>query len=253
MCSQDKESEEDTLIDILKTLMEECKVVYKETSSRETNKVQRVSFIADDEEGDTLGALPCQLPPKELNPGSFTFPSTIGNLNLHAMEDLEASVNVMPKSIFEKKKLASLKETSMVQRTQSYDNESVDTLDSPGSIQGLKDNHKDVVRTPNLERIISRWHVCKPVQDRLGCSSNGCAFRIMKDKVKSIKSTILNEWVMDSFDVEVDFGKTQDDPYLRRFDEYKEQFDNEIEQLASEYDLRVGRKKYALEDMWGEM
>ncbi|GKC16676.1 hypothetical protein Tco_1013458 [Tanacetum coccineum] len=53
-----------------------------------------------------------------------------------------------------------------------------------------------------------------------------------------------------SFDVEVDFGKTRDYPYLRSFDEYKEEFDNEIELLANEYDLRVGRKRYALDDVW---
>nr|GEV30390.1 uncharacterized mitochondrial protein AtMg00810-like [Tanacetum cinerariifolium] len=43
---------------------------------------------------------------------------------------------------------------------------------------------------------------------------------------------------------------TRDDLYSRRFDEYKEKFDSEIEQLANEYDLRVGRKKYALDDIW---
>nr|GFB26855.1 hypothetical protein [Tanacetum cinerariifolium] len=31
----------------------------------------------------------------------------------------------------------------------------------------------------------------------------------------SIRNKVLNEWVMDSFDVEVDFGKTQDEPYSR--------------------------------------
>ncbi|GJW65208.1 putative ribonuclease H-like domain-containing protein [Tanacetum coccineum] len=61
-----------------------------------------------------IGALPCQLPPKELNPWSFTLPCTIGTLNLYVMIDLEASVNVMPKSIFEHLKLANLKETDMV-------------------------------------------------------------------------------------------------------------------------------------------
>ncbi|GKE00117.1 hypothetical protein Tco_1388100, partial [Tanacetum coccineum] len=38
------------------------------------------------------------------------------------------------------------------------------------------------------------------------------------------------------------FGKTLDDPYSRRFDEYKEEFDSEIEQLANKYDLRVGSR-----------
>ncbi|GKA48291.1 hypothetical protein Tco_0741249 [Tanacetum coccineum] len=47
-----------------------------------TNKLQGVSFIADDDvlEGDILSKfLPCQLPPKELNPGSFTLSCTIGS------------------------------------------------------------------------------------------------------------------------------------------------------------------------------
>ncbi|GKA95986.1 phospholipase-like protein [Tanacetum coccineum] len=253
MCRQDKESEEDA----------------------------GVSFVADDEEGDTSGALPCKLPPKELNLGSFTLPYIIGNFYLYVMAYLGASVNAMPKSIFEHLKLASLKETSTIvkmanmtkktplgiienilvkigkflfpsdfiiidmlgepnetmilgrpflatihvqidvfkreislgigedrvkfdmdggishsrnpvekiymasfiheeeyfnpleikddvfsyespaclifkQHTHSYDNESIDTLDSAGSIQGLKENREDVVRTLNLERIVSR-------------------------------------------------------------------------------------------------
>nr|GFD15723.1 hypothetical protein [Tanacetum cinerariifolium] len=71
------------------------------------------SFVAE-EEGDTSGTLPCHLRHKELNPGSFTLPCTISNLNLYAMADLGASVNIMPKLIFEHLKLANLKETSMV-------------------------------------------------------------------------------------------------------------------------------------------
>nr|GEX79438.1 RNA-directed DNA polymerase, eukaryota, reverse transcriptase zinc-binding domain protein [Tanacetum cinerariifolium] len=42
---------------------------------------------------------------------------------------------------------------------------------------------------------------------------------------------------------------TKDDPYSKRFDEYKEEFGNEIEQLSNEYDLIVGRKRYALDDV----
>ncbi|GJX08960.1 hypothetical protein Tco_0198819 [Tanacetum coccineum] len=40
------------------------------------------------------------------------------------------------------------------------------------------------------------------------------------------------------------------DPYSRDFEEYKAVFDNEIEQLANEYELRIGRKGYILEDIW---
>ncbi|GJS12391.1 putative ribonuclease H-like domain-containing protein [Tanacetum coccineum] len=74
MTRQDKEEEEDALIDILKIV----------------------------------------LPPKEMNPGSFTLSCTIGNLKLYVMTDLGAGVNVMPKSLFEHFQLADLKETSMV-------------------------------------------------------------------------------------------------------------------------------------------
>nr|GEW12445.1 hypothetical protein [Tanacetum cinerariifolium] len=56
--------------------------------------------------------------------------------------------------------------------------------------------------------------------------------------------------VKDIFDVEVDFGKTRYDLYSRRFDEYNEEFNTKIEELANEYDLRVGRKRYALDDVW---
>ncbi|GJS45696.1 hypothetical protein Tco_0595817 [Tanacetum coccineum] len=181
------------------------------------------------------------------------------------------------------------------QHTQSYDNESVDTIDLANNMQELKDKHNDMVRGPNLERIISRWHVCKPVRvfydnecgkvfgmwptcnlDLSFCSEydaiygkgkNGMLEQWMcfrdherqsvggnrmtfVDFLKSVRNAVLNEWVLDSFDVEIDYGKTRDDPYSRRFDEYKKVFDNEIEQLGYKYDLRIGNKGYALDDVW---
>ncbi|GKA97701.1 phospholipase-like protein [Tanacetum coccineum] len=69
MSGHDKESEEDTLIDILKSLVGECKVVHTnkstriEASSHGTNEVQGVSFVTE-KQGDISEALPCQLPPK---------------------------------------------------------------------------------------------------------------------------------------------------------------------------------------------
>ncbi|GJV45516.1 hypothetical protein Tco_1430052 [Tanacetum coccineum] len=88
MCGQDKKNEEDALVAILKSLVGECKAVYAnkgaqiEKSLDGTNEVQGVSFVVDDDiqnvEGVISRALPCQLPPKELNPLSFTHPCTIG-------------------------------------------------------------------------------------------------------------------------------------------------------------------------------
>ncbi|GJR13012.1 hypothetical protein Tco_0795664 [Tanacetum coccineum] len=77
----------------------QCKAVYDDapiynTSSNETNDIHGVSFI-NVQEGDDLPSegLPCQLPPKEINSGSFTLPFTIGSLNFYVMADLRASVN----------------------------------------------------------------------------------------------------------------------------------------------------------------
>ncbi|GKB31443.1 hypothetical protein Tco_0870844 [Tanacetum coccineum] len=51
---------------------------------------------------------------KELNPRSFTLPCTIGKFNFYAMADLDASINVMPRSIFEHLHLTNIKKTNML-------------------------------------------------------------------------------------------------------------------------------------------
>nr|GEW88390.1 hypothetical protein [Tanacetum cinerariifolium] len=70
--------------------------------------------MAQEKDGVPTKVLPCQLPPKELNPRSFTLPCIIGSLNFFAMTDLGASINVIPKSIFKHLKLANLKKTDML-------------------------------------------------------------------------------------------------------------------------------------------
>ncbi|GJS78563.1 DNA-binding pseudobarrel domain-containing protein [Tanacetum coccineum] len=70
-----------------------------ETSSNGTNKLHGVSFIDDDvqvsKETDKVQSevFPCQLPPKELSPRSFTLPCTIDSLNLYVVADLGASID----------------------------------------------------------------------------------------------------------------------------------------------------------------
>ncbi|GKD53692.1 hypothetical protein Tco_1287079, partial [Tanacetum coccineum] len=87
-----------------KAIFANNKVPTDEASSKETTKLQGVSFISDDNvvvpeeiEERIQGVLTCQLPPNELNPGSFTLPCIIGSLNFYAMADLGASVNIMPR------------------------------------------------------------------------------------------------------------------------------------------------------------
>ncbi|GJZ72470.1 reverse transcriptase domain-containing protein [Tanacetum coccineum] len=85
------------------------------TANQETirpNKLHGVSFISETK-SDTPDALQ-HLPPKELNPGSFTLPCKIDKFNFYSMADLGASINVMPKSIFEHLLLTNLKKTNML-------------------------------------------------------------------------------------------------------------------------------------------
>ncbi|GKA43996.1 hypothetical protein Tco_0736720, partial [Tanacetum coccineum] len=85
------------------------------------SKVHGVSFLSDtnlqiveEENVEQTKVLSCQLPPKELNPGSFTPPCTIGKLIFYAMTDLGASVNVLPRGIYEYLKLTNLMRTDML-------------------------------------------------------------------------------------------------------------------------------------------
>nr|GEZ68485.1 hypothetical protein [Tanacetum cinerariifolium] len=54
------------------------------------------------------------LPPMEQHPRDFTLPCTIGNFNFYAMADLGASINVMPKGIFDFLKVTNLSKTNML-------------------------------------------------------------------------------------------------------------------------------------------
>ncbi|GKE17479.1 hypothetical protein Tco_1425056, partial [Tanacetum coccineum] len=76
-------------------LVFQCKAIFAnneaptdEASFKGTTELQGVSYISDDNvqvpketEERPQGVLSCQLPLKELNPGNFTFPCTIGDPN----------------------------------------------------------------------------------------------------------------------------------------------------------------------------
>ncbi|GKF82537.1 hypothetical protein Tco_0244193 [Tanacetum coccineum] len=101
----------------------QCKVVnddhetqHRPISSRKLNNLHRASDFLEtpNKEGLTTKDIQCQLPPKELNLGNFTLPCTISNFNFYGMADLGASVNVMPRNIFEYLRLANLRNTNML-------------------------------------------------------------------------------------------------------------------------------------------
>ncbi|GJW74176.1 hypothetical protein Tco_0133546 [Tanacetum coccineum] len=64
------------------------------------------------------------------------------------------------------------------------------------------------------------------------------------------REKLFNEWVLDSFDVEADKANMFANPYSRIFDEYMRIFINEVEQLSNEYELKIGKKGYVLDDVW---
>ncbi|GJZ29524.1 putative ribonuclease H-like domain-containing protein [Tanacetum coccineum] len=103
-----KEFHTKTASEVPNSLVGQCKEVYANdevpSENASSNATNEVSFIANNEaqvtqEEDDVPTkvLPCQLPPKELNPGSFTLPCTIGSLNSYAMADLGIVENVLVK------------------------------------------------------------------------------------------------------------------------------------------------------------
>ncbi|GJW43770.1 phospholipase-like protein [Tanacetum coccineum] len=60
-----------------------------------------------------------------------------------------------------------------------------------------------------------------------------------------VKKTLLKTWLIDCFQEDV-----VKDPRERSFDDYKWMFDLEIDQLADEYELGIGKKGHMLEDIW---
>ncbi|GJZ53907.1 zinc knuckle CX2CX4HX4C containing protein, partial [Tanacetum coccineum] len=91
----------------------QIKIVTSDHETSGLNKLHGVSFISGPE-SDIPKVLQHQLPPKELNLGSFTLPYTIGKFNFYAMANLGASINVMPRSIFEHLHPTNLKKTNVL-------------------------------------------------------------------------------------------------------------------------------------------
>ncbi|GJY96286.1 reverse transcriptase domain-containing protein [Tanacetum coccineum] len=98
----------------------QCKAMYANKETPRDNKPHEASFVFDkythvvQEKYVSSKILPCQLPPKELNPGNFTSPYTIGSVKFYVITDLGTSVDVIPKSLFEHLKLARLKKINML-------------------------------------------------------------------------------------------------------------------------------------------
>ncbi|GKB42589.1 copia protein [Tanacetum coccineum] len=160
--------------------------------------------------------------------------------------------------------------------THPHSDESIGTVDSSDDMQELKGSQEDEVGSHPLENVVSRWHVCKPVRVTVkDCEKDYGKWPTYNPDLNFCsgydviygeeESGMLKQWicfqdherhkVRGNGMIFADFLKVRyenkniddDDPYSRRFDVYKEKFDSEIEQLANEYDLKVGSRYKVVE------
>ncbi|GJV57884.1 reverse transcriptase domain-containing protein [Tanacetum coccineum] len=295
---------------------DQCKSFYTNKEAPLNNASPKVSSVCtkySQNEGASSRILPCQLPPKELNPGNFTLPCTIGSLNFYAMADLGASVNVIPKSMFEHLKLAGLTKTDMlVEMVDTTKRTPIGIVENvlvkinkflfPSDlvVMDMLNTHNEtmILGRPFLATIHARIYVFNK-EISLGIRDDKIAFDMDKKThnfnspigdiymIKSIsdnkytsyttsdassrfttvqgnlnprpkdypfkdwlltkvghtnicepvKKALLKTWLLDSFKEEL-----VKDPRSRSFDDYKWMFDLEVNQLADEYELGIGKK-----------
>ncbi|GJZ13988.1 RNA-directed DNA polymerase, eukaryota, reverse transcriptase zinc-binding domain protein [Tanacetum coccineum] len=224
---------------------------------------------------------------EEVKYGEFgrSFANNRGNGAKYRIE-LGASINVMPYSLFKILQLTNLKETSMmvemVDMTRKAPIGMVENvlvkidkfvfpsdfmiIDMPGNVSemmilgrqflatihaqiyvfhgeislGIREDREPRVKRKEMAEILdscpitSRWHV------KIGHTHVD----------ESVKNMALNEWILDIFDIEADFTGICNDLYSRSLYEYMSAFDNEIEQFTNQYELRIRKKGYILDDIW---
>ncbi|GJS99934.1 mutator type transposase [Tanacetum coccineum] len=215
---------------------EQAKVVnveHEESSSTKNLKnLHGISFLFDSQEENTND----QLPTKESNPGHFTFPCTIGNFNFYAMTDLGASVNVLPRNIFEYLELTNLSETEML----------VEMADM------RKKAPLGIVEDSVWSKRYSEW--CNEISHDKKPRPRDYTFKewvkLNKghlDISKSVRKYLFRSWVIDQFTEAFDPNKN---PLERSLDEYNWVFHKEIKQLVDEYEIKIREKGQVLEEIW---
>ncbi|GJV42165.1 BYPASS-related protein [Tanacetum coccineum] len=254
--------------------------VYAIQETTRLNKLHGVSFISGPE-SNTPEVLPHQLPSKELNPGSFTPPCAIDKFNFYAMADLGASINVMPKSIFEHLHLTNLKKTNMLYEMadmskkahlgivenvllpfmrknifgKNEDRISFDTMRKDYSYTNLSEKNFMVrPQSPghsdnqiDYEELASSQESNKP-RPRDYTFREWTLIKVgHTDISEPVKKALLKLWLIDCFQDNSAFVNI---PTHRSFDDYKWEFNLEIDKLADEYELGIRKKGYILDNIW---
>ncbi|GKA96187.1 hypothetical protein Tco_0818282 [Tanacetum coccineum] len=196
------------------------------TANHETSGLDRlhgVSFISDPE-SKTAEVLQHQLPHKELNPGNFTLPCMIGKFNLYAMADLDMSkkapLRIVENVLVKIGKFLFLSDFVIIDNTPSE-------ITIPGrpflaTIHAEIDsnNHVDYEESGN-------WDNRSP------------------NLVPHPKHPLRNQTTLDLEIIPLGNGLC-----LRSFDDYKWEFNLEIDKLVDEYELGVGKKGHILDHIW---
>ncbi|GJX52962.1 putative reverse transcriptase domain-containing protein [Tanacetum coccineum] len=261
--------------------LEELLAKHQEESTRRStemeglNKLHRVSFISGPE-SNTSEVLQHQLLPKELNPGSFTLPYTIGKFNFYAMADLGASINVMPRSIFEHLHLINLKKINMLYEMADMSKKAplgivenvlvkIDKFLFPSNFLILNNTPSEttILGRPFFATIYAEIDVFAGIIS-LGINEDRISFDTMRkdhnytnpsekifivghtDISEPVKKALLKLWLIDYFQ---DNSAFVNDPTHRNFDDYKWEFNLEIDKLADEYELGIGKKGHILDSI----
>ncbi|GJW33843.1 hypothetical protein Tco_0053875 [Tanacetum coccineum] len=236
MSMQEVKSMKDALISIIKSIRQEMKddIKKRQFEASTANVSDEVSSIASNKvnkkDDNTLNTAPCR-PPNELSPGSFLIPFNIDNHNFYATTTLDAKNNIMPQRVYKYLGLDKLKGTSTIENT-TRTNEPLGTI----NILGHREQGENKPQRPRpCDYSFEEWLKIKIGQNHLH---------------ESDREFVFNEWILDSYDVKNEYAKEIGNPYSRRFDEYNNVFNNEIEHLSNEYILRIGKKGYVLDDVW---
>ncbi|GJU10282.1 RNA-directed DNA polymerase, eukaryota, reverse transcriptase zinc-binding domain protein [Tanacetum coccineum] len=257
-------------------LNEEVKHVKEETSG--INKLHGVSFISGPE-SNTPEVLQHQLPPKELNQGSFTLPCIIGKFNFYAMADLVENVLLKTDKflfpsdfiildntpsettilgrpflatihaeidVFARKISLGINEDRIsfdtMRKDHSYMNPSEKNFMVRPQSSGHSDNQIDYEESGNWDNRSPNLDDREPKKQKINLDENvprAHFCNLIKQNIKeqtkiwpSYNSAFVNN------------------PTHRSFDDYKWEYNLEIDKLADEYELRIGKKGHILDNIW---
>ncbi|GKD28354.1 reverse transcriptase domain-containing protein, partial [Tanacetum coccineum] len=192
----------------LNSSYEQIKTVTDDLEISGLNKLHGVSFISEPK-SDTLEVLQHQLPLKELNPKSFTLPCMIGKFNFYAMADLDMS----------KKAPLGIVENILVK---------IDKFLFPSDFLIIDNTPSEttILGRPFLATIHAEIDVFVG-KISLGINEDRISFGTMRkdhNYTNPNNSAIVNN------------------PTHRSFDDYKWEFNLEIDKLSDEYELGIGKK-----------